>query len=216
MLRCSLPGPARFQVTIVTQRALSCIHLKMEKIRKHLESFADLNNSDWVFFKSRLKGKTYPKKDIILKIGQIESYLSFIENGIVRLYIPKIEYDLTFGFVFPGSFVSAYDSFLNRAPCQYQIQSLTETKLWQISHHDLQEVYKNTGIGNEIGRKNAEHLFLIKSYRELSLLNKTAEERYLDLFTQRPELIRHIPLKYIASYIGVTPQALSRIRKRIS
>lgn len=67
-----------------------------------------------------------------------------------------------------------------------------------------------------IGRKSAESLFLIKSRRELSLLNKTAEERYLDLFSQRPELIRHIPLKHIASYIGVTPQALSRIRKRIS
>jgi len=59
-------------------------------------------------------------------------------------------------------------------------------------------------------------LFLKKSKRELSLLHESAEQRYLNLFTEQPELIKQIPLKYIASYIGITPQALSRIRKRIS
>jgi CRP-like cAMP-binding protein len=188
----------------------------MEEIRKHLDIFAGQGEGDWALFRSKLKLKSFPKKSIVLKQGQVENYLSYVQNGILRLYIPKIENDLTFGFVFPGSFVSAYDSFLTRAPCEYQIQSLTNTKLWRLSYTDLQEVYNKTEKGNEIGRKNAENLFLIKSNRELSLLNKTAEERYLELFSQRPELIRHIPLKYIASYIGVTPQALSRIRKRIS
>ncbi|HEY0749771.1 MAG TPA: hypothetical protein VGD26_01370 [Chitinophagaceae bacterium] len=67
-----------------------------------------------------------------------------------------------------------------------------------------------------IGRKASEDLFLKKSKRELSLLNDTAEERYLKLFSEQLHLIKQIPLKYIASYIGITPQALSRIRKRIS
>ena len=67
-----------------------------------------------------------------------------------------------------------------------------------------------------IGRRASEELFLKKSKRELSLLRDSAEERYLNLFEERPELLREIPLKYIASYIGVTPQALSRIRRRIS
>ena len=93
---------------------------------------------------------------------------------------------------------------------------MTETILWKISREDLQEVYERTNSGNIIGRKMAENMFLIKSKRELSLLSKTAEERYLDLFSDRPKLLQQIPLKYIASYIGVTPQALSRIRKRIT
>ena len=61
-----------------------------------------------------------------------------------------------------------------------------------------------------------EDLFLKKFKRELSLLNETAEQRYQNLFTEQSQLIKEIPLKYIASYIGITPQALSRIRKRIS
>jgi len=188
----------------------------MEEIRKHLDAYAKQSDQDWNYFRSKLKSVMHPRKSIILKMGKVENHLSFVEYGILRYYIPEIENDLTFGFVFPGSFSSAYDSFLTRTPCQYQIQCLTDARLWQISYQDLQEVFANTKIGNEIGRKNAENLFLIKSRRELSLLTKSAEERYLDLFSQRPELIQHIPLKHIASYIGVTPQALSRIRRRIS
>ena len=71
-------------------------------------------------------------------------------------------------------------------------------------------------MGNKIGRHASEDLYLKKAKRELSLLNDTAEQRYLNLFTEQPHMLKHIPLKYIASYIGITPQALSRIRKRIT
>ena len=119
-------------------------------------------------------------------------------------------------FVFKGQFMSAYDSFLTQSPSTYQTETLTETTLWRLSFNDLQDIYKRTEIGHIIGRVTAENLFLMKSQREQSLLNDTAEKRYLNLFTERPQLIKEIPLKYLASYIGVTPQALSRIRKRIS
>ena len=175
-----------------------------------------MSDRDWEIFSSKLRKSEYPKKAIILKLGQIENHLSFIERGTVRLFIPGVENDLTFGFSFENQFVSAYDSFLLQKPCHYQIQTLSETILWKISYQDLQDVYAKTEIGSTIGRLAAENLFLIKSERELSLLKESAEERYLSLFKKRPELIREIPSKYIASYIGITPQALSRIRKRIS
>lgn len=76
-------------------------------------------------------------------------------------------------------------------------------------------VYEETEIGNKVGRLASEELFQQKFKRELAFLNKTAEERYQSLFKEQPKLIQKNPLKYIASYIGITPQALSRIRKRI-
>ena len=188
----------------------------MEEIRKQLDLISKQSEEDWDFFSSRLQPLCFPKNSIILKEGEVEQFLSYVERGIIRLYIPQLENDVTLGFIFPGEFVSAYESFLTQRPCHYQVQALTEVRLWRLNFQDLQEVYAHTKVGNEIGRKCAENLFLIKSRRELSLLNKTAEQRYLELFSQRPELIKHIPLKYIASYIGITPQALSRIRKRIS
>ena len=190
----------------------------MNKFRHYLEAIVDVEDADWNYFSSRLIKREFPKKSIFLNMGDIENYISFIEHGGVRLFIPKEdeEKDITFGFCLQNEFISAYDSFLTQEPSLYQLETLMDTTLWSISYADLQEVYKNTKIGNTMGRFASERLFLIKSKREQSLLNDTAEQRYINLFEERPEIIKQIPLKYIASYIGVTPQALSRIRRRIS
>ena len=189
----------------------------MEQIKAHLDQIATISDSDRAFFTSKLKGQVIKKKSVFLKLNEIENHISFIESGVVRLFIPKEnpEKEITFGFSFKNQFISAYDSFLTQKPSAYQLQALTDTTLLSISYADLQAVYKTTQIGNLIGRLTAERLFLIKSKREQNLLNLTAEERYMKLFKERPELIKVIPLKYISSYIGVTAQALSRIRKRI-
>jgi len=190
----------------------------LEVVRKHIHQMYEITDSDWDFFSSKLTRRDIPKKTIFLGLGTIENHISFIVSGIVRLYIPKPDptKEITFGFSFKEQFISAYDSFLTRKPSLYELETLTNTTILSITYDDLQEVYKTTQIGNLIGRLTAERLFLIKSKREQTLLNYTAEQRYLDVFKDRPEVIREIPLKYISSYIGVTPQALSRIRKRIS
>ena len=188
----------------------------MEQIRALYTEQFGISEKDWALFASRLKPDRYPKKKIILRAGETESNLTFLETGIVRYYLPKPESELTFGFTFEGSFFSAYDSFLTRKPSAYTIETLSECVVWRLAYDDLQCLYRETDIGNFIGRRTSEELFIRKSQRELALLNDSPEARYLNLFSERPELIRRIPLKYIASYIGVTPQALSRIRRRIS
>lgn len=189
----------------------------MKQIKAYLDQIAMISDADWEFFTSRLQRRVIEKKTIFLKLNAIENHISFIESGVVRLFIPKDnpEKEITFGFSFKNQFVSAYDSFLTQTPSAYQLQALTETSILSITYLDLQDVYKHTQIGNLIGRLTAERLFLLKSKREQNLLNLNAEERYLKLFQERPELLKVIPLKYISSYIGVTAQALSRIRKRV-
>ena len=189
----------------------------MKQIKDYLDQIAIISQADWDFFTSKLIRRVIPKKTVFLKLNEIENYISFIESGVVRVFIPKEdpEKEITFGFSFKDQFISAYDSFLTQKPSAYQLQALTETTVLSITYDNLQAVYKTTQIGNLIGRLTAERLFLIKSSREQNLLNLNAEERYMKLFKERPELLKIIPLKYISSYIGVTPQALSRIRKRI-
>ena len=189
----------------------------MQQIKTYLEQIATISSLDWDFFVSKLKRKVISKKAVFLKVNEVESTISFIESGIVRFFIPKEnpEKEITFGFSFKNQFISAYDSFLTQSPSAYQLQALTETTVLSLTYDDLQLVYKTTQIGNLIGRLTAEGLFLLKSKREQNLLNLNAEERYLKLFKERPELLKVIPLKYISSYIGITAQALSRIRKRL-
>lgn len=190
----------------------------LQVIRNYIAKISDFTDADWQFFSSRLTKRVIPKKSTFLKVGTVENHISFIISGMVRLYIPENETskEITFGFCFNEQFVSAYDSFLTRKPSLYELQALQDTTVLSMSYENLQKVYQITKIGNLIGRLTAERLFLIKSKREQTLLQNTAEERYLNIFKYQPELIEKIPLKYISSYIGVTPQALSRIRKQIT
>lgn len=188
----------------------------MEALHKYLIDRFDISQKDWKIFSDKLQACSFSKNEIILHQGKVENYLSFINEGTLRYFIDSSEKEITFGFVFSNNFSSAYDSFLTQLPSQYSIQALENTTVFRISREDLENVYAYTEIGNLIGRKTAEELFLLKSKREIALLTETAEERYLNLFENRPELFQKIPQKYIASYIGITPQALSRIRRRIS
>lgn len=116
----------------------------MEQIRKHLDKTFKLSEEEWLFFSSKLTRRAFPKRTLLLKIGQTENYLSFIEKGIIRFYIPRDENDLSFGFIFENDFISAYDSFLTRTPSTYNVETLTDTIICSITYDDLQLNHRMT------------------------------------------------------------------------
>src|SRR5690606_22442801 len=91
----------------------------MEHIKNYFNQFVDISDEELLLFTSKLTRMDVPKKSLILKQGKTENFLSFIEKGIVRFYIPDLDDGLTFSFSFEHSFFSAYDSFLTQRPCTY-------------------------------------------------------------------------------------------------
>lgn len=184
-------------------------------IKDYIQKLVPISEEDWEIFSAKLEKHIFKKNSLIIKSGEVENYFSFIETGIVRFWIEGEDTETTFDFAFQENFFSAYLSFLTREPTNWNIQTLTPTVIWRISHADLQIIYEQTKTGEKMGRLAAENLFITAAKRKIALLTNTAEELYLLLFKEHLHLIQNIPLKYLASYIGVTPQALSRIRKRI-
>ena len=106
-------------------------------------------------------------------------------------------------------------SFLTQEPTDLFTQAIENTELLSISHKNLYELYKNSNIGLSIGRIESESLFIHKQSQQIDLLNLTAEERYVKLLEKQPEIVLRTPQKHIASYLGITPESFSRIRKKI-
>lgn len=188
----------------------------MNNLKEILSSIHPLTQNEWEFVASKFHRQEVAKDEIIVAKGQVEDHLYFIEKGILRAWLEKGEKGFTFEFHFENSIYSSYTSFLTRTPSAYHVQAITVMVIWKIHYDDLQLFYEQSKAGQIIGRKAAELQYIGASRREIALLSRSAEELYLDLFSEQPELVREIPLKYIASYIGITPQALSRIRKRIT
>jgi CRP-like cAMP-binding protein len=183
-----------------------------------IEYFAKLGFSEDALteFLSCIKTRKFAANESILVHGQMEKFLSFVDTGVVRYYVIANDKEITFDFAFKDSFYCAYDSFYNRTKTEVYIQALTECQLYSISHENLQRLYEKCETAKKLGRIATEYLLDKKVKRELDLLTKTPQERYEKLLFEQPKYIRQIPLKYLASYIGIVPETLSRIRKRIS
>jgi CRP-like cAMP-binding protein len=167
-------------------------------------------------FLNAVKTRTFSANDLILANGQLENYLSFVDNGVVRYYVVAKDKEITIDFAFRNSFYCAYDSFYTRTKTELYIEALTDCRLHSISYADLQALYQNCEITKKLGRMATEHLLTRKVKREIGLLTKSPQERYEYLLHEQPKYIQQIPLKYLASYIGVVPETISRIRRRIT
>lgn len=140
-----------------------------------------------------------------------------LESGFVRSYtIDSDGNEITTNIYVPFCFVNDFLSFFKQQPSNESFQSLTDCVLWKMNYDDVQENFHTIPEFREFGR-----MMLITNYsnlkeRMLGMIKDSAEKRYLNLIKQQPEIIKKVPLKILASYLGITDSSLSRIRKEIS
>ena len=131
----------------------------------------------------------------------------------MRSYIYDMEgNDITTAFNSPKMHTSDFLSFFKRIPSKEYIQALTDCETWYITYDDMQANFHAMPEFREFGRLNIINQYGVLKQRMLSMLQETAEQRYANLISSNPEVIQNVPLKYIASYIGMTIETLSRVR----
>ena len=157
------------------------------------------------------------KGDYFLKEGEPNLLLGFIVNGLVRIYITKKEDEQScIDFSKEGEFITVYESFLQKGISTQSIQAIEDTTLLVINNNDLQNLYQNIPNGDKLGRIVIEKRFIELAKQLLSIYLHNSEQRYLHFVKTYPDLLQRIPQYYIASFVGVKPQSLSRIRKRLA
>jgi len=191
------------------------LHNEELLIRHFVERLAPITDHDWHEFWSRMAPAEFNKNELLLKAGHVEDYLYFLVSGIARLFLAAPTKEYTLRFNFPGMFFNAYSSFFTRTPSSYSIEAITDIRLYRMSFNQLEDLYKAAPNAPTVGRRALEYFYLLKEQREIRLLCFTAEENYRELQKEQPDLIQLIPQKYLASYLGITPQSLSRIRRTI-
>lgn len=159
--------------------------------------------------------KEFKKKEIIIEQGTIENHLSFIVKGCVAILTYHNGNEICTNFFIENSFFSSYVSFLKREPSKFRILAIKDTIVEQIDFESLEKAYSLSANHQKYGRNIAESLYIKSSERIISLITKTAEERYLEFVQEHSDFIQHIPLKYLATYLGITPVSLSRLRNKI-
>lgn len=154
-----------------------------------------------------------PKGHLLIKEGCVERKLYFIKKGIVRAYSESEKGEITFWFGEEGETAISMNGYVQNERGYENIQLLEDCEFYELDIKDLNHLYESDIHIANWGRKFAETEILKMEYRIISRELLEASERYKVLLNNSPNLIRRVPLKYIASYLGITQVSLSRIRK---
>ena len=158
----------------------------------------------------------YSKGDFITEYGEVENAIYFINKGIVEMTIKSYMSEKIIDFFFENELVCGFTSFLTQLPTDVQITALIDCEIEVITREDLLKAYEISLNANKFGRILTEQGYIRKSNREKNLLTKTAEERYAEMFKTHSQYISYIPVNKIAKYLGIHPESLSRIRKKLN
>lgn len=170
----------------------------------------ELNLIDFYFELKELK-----KKEFLLDEGKICNFLAYVEKGTIRHFHIKDGIEKTCDISFENSWVTDFQSFTHNTSCIMNLQALENTTVFLIKKEDLSELYDKCNKYETFGRIMVEQVVQRATEIAMSLSSEKPEERFQNLLRRQPDLLQKVPQKYIANFIGISPESLSRIRKRI-
>lgn len=171
-------------------------------------------NNEWENFSHLFTRQEIPARTILLREGQVSKTAYYIEKGCMRSWFNNNGKDITFQFFFEGEAVSSVESFRTGQPSLFTIESIEASTVHSISKEDFQFITDHSpAIESEI-EKQIFHRLIFYQKLFLSRIKDNPQKRYEELLAQRPEILQRVPQHYIASYLGITPVSLSRIRNR--
>jgi len=187
----------------------------IENLLFTIQSIIEVDKEEIDCIKKLFESKSLKKGDYFVSEGQISKYAGYLAKGVVHYYINHGGENKTYEFAQENNFIGNYESFIPKTPSTKNIQALEDCEIFQISYEDLQLFYKSVRQGERFGRIVIEAVFIQTLQSLTSLYTDTPEQRYNEFLKKHHELQQRISQYHIASYVGVKPQSLSRIRKRI-
>jgi CRP-like cAMP-binding protein len=190
-------------------------HLNFDFLVLRIKNYIPLNETDKKLIGRLFVPEYFNKNELIIKERDYCQKMYFIATGIVRFSILIDGEDRTFVFRNEGSFFCDLESFLKKTPSRYTISAIEPTAILSITYDNLQVFYKEVNCGERFGRLNIEQIFLGVVNHLNAFYSESPEQRYVRFAKQHKDLLQRIPQYLVASYIGVSPQALCRIKKKL-
>lgn len=156
--------------------------------------------------------KIFAKGDLLLRAGDIEKHVYYIIDGAVRVFLLTEHEEMTIRFGYKGSLINSLASFIKQAPSDFYIEAMRQTTVKIMERKQFLELVNQNADTQKQYIALLELLVTQQIEREIDLLTVSPVERFNRVLERSPDVFQHIPLKYIASYLRMTPETLSRIR----
>lgn len=175
-----------------------------------------LTEQAWQMIQGKFTFQYLKKGELLARNGEICRQVSFINKGLLRMFYLVDGKEICTGFGKENEYLAQYDSFLTKQPSAGNIDALEDCELINLSYDNMHALYEEEPVFQVFGRRIAELLFIMISTQKKQLLILKPEERYNYVLVNQAFIIQRVPQYMIASYIGITPEHLSRIRKKMT
>ena len=191
---------------------------KQQVLNELLGNFANMSENDVAVSLPYWRTRKIEKGDFFNMQNIVCTDLALINKGLFRIYYvhPETQEEKNIYFFSERQFLVSFRSFINQYPCAYHIQAMEDAEIISINYNDHQYLYSTPTGWQRFGRLVAELFFNQSQARTEEFLFNTAEERYLKMITQHPNIVSRIPAYHISSYLGIKNPSLTRIKKRLS
>ncbi len=177
---------------------------------------ANFKPEDFELIISQYTKINFKRNDFLIEYDSTANYYYFVESGFVRSYVIDLEgNDITTKFYSPSDIVIDWHSYFMKTKCREHFQAITNCVVWKISFDNFMKLFSIEAF-REVGRTRLVNGFFELKNHSVSIIADPAKDRYLNLLKTKPDIIQNVPLKQIATYLGITDTSLSRIRKEIS
>lgn len=185
-----------------------------ESFTKTIQDIVDISDKDILKVISVLKVRHIKKKKNILNEGDICNNIFYVKEGLFRYYLIDESKEHTIDIISEQNWFGDIKAFISRENAEISIEALEDSTIFVLNHNDLLRFYDEIPLFDRLVRKIMEHYF-IKAFERIKKVSRssyTAQVRYKEFFKTHPKLINRVPAVYLASYLGVTPETLSRLR----
>ena len=188
---------------------------KLDNLLHFINQFVDFTEKEVESVKEFVQIIQLNKNEIFIREGEIANEIAFTNSGYLRVYYNHEGEEITRDITPLHSFATALPSFVSQKPSFEIISAITDCELFVIRKEDLEFLYLKYPKWERLGRRIIEEMFVESQRRIYSFITETAETRYKRILKQYPDMIRDVPLKYIADFLGIKLQSLSRLRKNL-
>lgn len=191
--------------------------MKHDTILNYIERYITLSDPEIELFKSMTKVKKLRKRQFVAEAGEVCLYENFVNKGCLRCYYVDSEgSEHTVQFAIENWWISDLHSFLTQSPAHYSVEAVEPSEVIQIRYDDLQELYQSVPKFERFFRLIIQRAFVAAQQRIIDSYSKDARQRYVEFLGKYPEIERRVPQYMIASYLGITPEFLSKIRRHLA
>jgi len=184
------------------------------KVELFIRKIVQPDTEEWEAFTRIVQFKSLKKKDLLLKEGRVCNFIAFMNSGVLREYSYQNGKEITVDFVGENQFTSDYQSFIQQTPSKQYLEALTDVELLILEKEGINSLFDKYKIWERFGRLIIEKIFCIAEEKRKKIIATTHDEQYRNFVEAYPQIIQQVPQYYIASYLGVTPEHLSRLRKK--